>query len=98
MTVGKSALGKVQRVRNGRKLMRKNVIRLALCAMFFALRSSAEAQQPGKIFRTGFLDGSSASGSAVVVDTFRRELRKLGWIEGKNFTIESRGSRVWRRS
>src|SRR5262245_30836422 len=50
----------------------------------------AEAQQPGKIFRIGFLDNSTASGSAVVVDAFRREMSKLGWIEGKNIIIESR--------
>src|SRR5215510_5164117 len=50
----------------------------------------ASAQQPGKIFRIGFLDPSTASGMAVLVDAFRQELRKLGWIEGKNFTIEYR--------
>jgi putative ABC transport system substrate-binding protein len=50
----------------------------------------AEAQQPGKIFRIGFLDNSTASGSAVLVEAFRKELRKLGWIEGKNIAIEYR--------
>jgi putative ABC transport system substrate-binding protein len=50
----------------------------------------AQAQQPGKIFRIGFLDASSASGSAVLVDAFRQELSKLGWTEGKNITIEYR--------
>ena len=48
------------------------------------------AQQPGKIFRIGFLDQSTASGSAVLVDVFRQELSKLGWIEGKNIAIEYR--------
>jgi ABC-type uncharacterized transport system substrate-binding protein len=50
----------------------------------------AQAQQQGKIFRIGFLDGGTASGSAVLVEAFRQELSKLGWIEGKNFTIEYR--------
>src|SRR5262244_2946093 len=50
----------------------------------------AQAQQTGKIFHIGFLDNSTASGSAVLVDAFRQELRKLGWIEGKNITIEYR--------
>ena len=50
----------------------------------------AEAQQTGKIFRIGFLDPSTASGSAVLLDAFRQELSKLGWIEEKNFTIEYR--------
>jgi putative ABC transport system substrate-binding protein len=48
----------------------------------------ADAQQPGKIFRIGFLDGGTASGSAVLVKAFLHELSKLGWIEGKNFTID----------
>ena len=50
----------------------------------------AHAQQTGKIFRIGFLDASTASGSAVLVEAFRQELSKLGWIEGKNITIEYR--------
>ena len=50
----------------------------------------AEAQQTGKIFHIGFLDGSTASGNAGLVEAFRQELNKLGWIEGKNITIEYR--------
>jgi putative ABC transport system substrate-binding protein len=52
--------------------------------------AKADAQQPGKIFRIGFLDPSTASGSAVLVEAFRQELSKLGWIEGKNITSEYR--------
>jgi len=70
--------------------MRKNVIRLTLCAMLFALCSSADAQPTGKIFRIGFLDGSTASGMAVLVEAFRQELSKLGWVEGKSIAIEFR--------
>jgi putative ABC transport system substrate-binding protein len=51
---------------------------------------AAQAQQAGKIFRIGFLDNSTASGSAGLLEVFRQELRKLGWIEGKNITIEYR--------
>jgi putative ABC transport system substrate-binding protein len=50
----------------------------------------ASAQQPGKVFRIGFLDNSTTSGNAVLVEAFRQELSKLGWIEGKNITIEYR--------
>jgi ABC-type uncharacterized transport system substrate-binding protein len=70
--------------------MRKTVISFALCVMLLALCASAEAQQPGKIFRIGFLDGSTAAGMAGLVDAFRQELSKLGWTEGKNITIEYR--------
>ena len=59
-------------------------------AMIFALCGSVEAQQTGKVLRIGFLDGSTASGMAVLVDAFRQELSKLGWVEGKNIAIEYR--------
>ena len=51
---------------------------------------AVEAQQAGKIFRIGFLDPSTASGSAVLVDAFRQELSKLGWVEGKNISVDYR--------
>jgi ABC-type uncharacterized transport system substrate-binding protein len=69
-----------------------SVLTLALCAMLFAVCSSASAQQPAKVFRIGFLDNSTASGIAVLSEAFRQELSKLGWIEGKNITIEYRFS------
>ena len=50
----------------------------------------ADAQQPGKIFRIGFLDNSTASSSAILLEAFRQELSKLGWVEGKNIAIEYR--------
>jgi putative tryptophan/tyrosine transport system substrate-binding protein len=48
------------------------------------------AQQTGKVPRIGFLDSSTASGMAVLLEAFWQEMRKLGWIEGKNITIEYR--------
>ena len=70
--------------------MRKNITRRAFCSILLALPFPAHAQQAGKIFRIGFLDGSTAAGSAVLVKAFLQELSKLGWIEGKNITIEYR--------
>ena len=70
--------------------MRKKFFGPALCAMLLALSDSAAAQQTAKIFRIGFLDPSNASASTLLVEAFRQELRKLGWIEGKNITIEYR--------
>ncbi|HEV8723850.1 MAG TPA: ABC transporter substrate-binding protein [Candidatus Binatia bacterium] len=66
---------------------------LGLIAIVVALTVSgavADAQQTGKIFRIGLLDSSTASGSAGLLEAFRQELSKLGWIEGKNITIEYR--------
>src|SRR5262245_33712944 len=70
--------------------MRRNVYGLTLSALLFALCGPVEAQQSGKVPRIGFLDNSTASGSAVLLEPFRQEMRKLGWIEGKNITIEYR--------
>ncbi len=70
--------------------MRNNIICLALGALLFAFCGSADAQQTGRVFRIGYLDSSTASGSAVLVDTLRQELSKLGWVEGKNIAIEYR--------
>src|SRR5262245_17033694 len=58
--------------------------------LLLATVTFAEAQQTGKIFRIGFLDSSTAAGMAVLVDALKQELGKLGWIEGKNITIEYR--------
>ena len=62
----------------------------ALCAMLLAFCVSVDAQQTGKVPRIGFLDNSTASGSTVLLEAFRQELSKLGWIEGKNITFEYR--------
>jgi ABC-type uncharacterized transport system substrate-binding protein len=50
----------------------------------------AQAQQTGKIFRIGYLDSGNAPISAALLDAFRQELGKIGWNEGKNFSIEHR--------
>jgi putative ABC transport system substrate-binding protein len=74
----------------GRTATTKKLILLALCSLLLAPCSAVEAQQTGTIFRIGYLDGGNAAGSAVLVDAFLQELTKLGWIEGKNITIEYR--------
>ena len=62
----------------------------AIALTFASGGVAAEAQQTGKVFRIGFLDSSTASGMAGLVEAFRQELSKLGWVEGKNITIEYR--------
>jgi len=63
---------------------------LAFAVAFALCGAVAEAQQTGKVPRIGFLDPSTASGSAVLWEAFRQELSKLGWIEGKNIAFEYR--------
>jgi putative tryptophan/tyrosine transport system substrate-binding protein len=71
-------------------MKRAAVPSILVAVVLLALGVTAHAQQAGKIFRIGFLDQSTASGIAVFLDPFRQELSKLGWIEGKNITIEYR--------
>jgi putative ABC transport system substrate-binding protein len=51
---------------------------------------AARAQQPKKPMIIGYLSGSSAAAGRTLADCFLRELRDLGWIEGKNFEINYR--------
>jgi ABC-type uncharacterized transport system substrate-binding protein len=71
-------------------MAQRSVLTLALSAMLFAPCGLAHGQQPGKVFRIGILDGTTPSGNAVLWEAFGQELSKLGWIEGKNITIEYR--------
>jgi putative ABC transport system substrate-binding protein len=64
--------------------------KFVLAALLLALSFPVQAQQAGKIFRIGFLDSSTASSMAGLLEAFRQELSKLGWIEGKTITIEYR--------
>jgi len=69
---------------------RKLVGIIAIGFTFAMCGAVVQAQQPGKVFRIGFLDANTAAGTAVLVPAFREELSKLEWIEGKNLTIEYR--------
>jgi len=70
--------------------MNTKIIICLVAATLLSIAPFAEAQPAGKVFRIGLLDSSTASGSAVLWEVFRQELIKLGWIEGKNITIEYR--------
>jgi putative tryptophan/tyrosine transport system substrate-binding protein len=50
----------------------------------------AEAQQPKKVPRIGFLSAASPSTISARIDAFRQGLRELGYLEGKNIFIEWR--------
>jgi len=67
--------------------MSHKIVFLALSAMLFALCLSAEAQQPAKIPRIGWLTGGGVS---LTAEAFRQGLHELGYIEGNNIVIEWR--------
>jgi len=61
----------------------KSVFRVTLCALLFALSFSAEAKQPKRIPRIGYLTGATPDGQSARIEAFRQGLRELGHIEGK---------------
>jgi ABC-type uncharacterized transport system substrate-binding protein len=77
-------------VRSPWSVVSKAVIGLALCAMLFALCSSAEAQQPKKVPRIGYLVGGDPTSDSARSEGIRLALRELGYIEGQNIAIEYR--------
>ena len=70
--------------------MKKKITFLSLYAVLFALCVFAEAQQPKKIPRIGFLVATSPSVTAARIEGFRQGLRELGYTEGQNIGIEYR--------
>src|SRR5262249_43903182 len=62
----------------------------ALCAMLLALCASAEAQQPKKVPRIGYLSSSDPATESTRAEAIRLALRELGYIEGQNISTEYR--------
>ena len=73
-------------------MKRAAVPSILIAAILLAVAVIAEAQQPGKIPRIGYLTGTSLSGMANRIEPFRQGLRDLGYAEGKNIVIEWRGA------
>jgi ABC-type uncharacterized transport system substrate-binding protein len=69
----------------------KTWVTALLVALVLALAEGfAEAQQPKKVPRIGFLSPSSASSMSARVAAFRQGLRELGYVEGKEIIIDYR--------
>ena len=70
--------------------MRSKITTFAVAALVLGLFSPAEAQQPKKVPRIGYLSATSPSVNPSRVEGFRQGLRELGYVEGKNIIIEWR--------
>ena len=70
--------------------MVKRIIGLALGSILLALGLPAQAQQPTKIARIGYLSPGDPVSRAYRIEAFRQGLKELGYIEGKNIIIEYR--------
>ena len=66
------------------------ILRLALSALLLELCSPAEAQQPKKVPRLGYLSNADPARESARSEAIRLALRELGYIEGQNIAIEYR--------
>jgi putative ABC transport system substrate-binding protein len=71
--------------------MRKAVWSLILvAAVLLTVTVIAEAQQPKKIHRIGYLSSETAAGESTRSEAIRLALREIGYIEGQNIAVEFR--------
>ena len=63
---------------------------IVVAVVLLALGVTAEAQQPKKVFRIGYLSPVDAATDSPRAEGIRLALRELGYIEGQNIAIEYR--------
>ena len=51
---------------------------------------AARAQQPGKVYRIGYITAGAANSAPHLLSAFHDALEALGWMEGKNVVYEDR--------
>jgi ABC-type uncharacterized transport system substrate-binding protein len=71
-------------------MKRAAVQSILVVVVLLVLGVIAEAQQPAKIPRIGYLTGATPDGQSARIEPFRQGLRELGYVEGKNIFIEHR--------
>ena len=67
--------------------MRRIGLRLVLALSLTLAPLAVEGQQPGKVWRIGYLSPGDPSQTKTLLEAFRRRLRELGYVEGRNLTI-----------
>jgi putative tryptophan/tyrosine transport system substrate-binding protein len=70
--------------------MKKAAASIAVAVISLAVVLIAEAQQQQKIPRIAFLAGGSRSADSLLLETFWRQMKELGYVEGKNITAQYR--------
>jgi putative ABC transport system substrate-binding protein len=70
--------------------MKKKFTVRTLCVMLLALSFPAQAQQPKKVPRIGYLSSNDSGSESTRAEAIRQALRALGYIEGQNIATEYR--------
>ena len=72
--------------------MIKSIVSLALSTLLLVPSLEAEAQQPKKVTRIGYLSSQDPAYESARAEGIRLALRDLGYIEGQNIAIDYRYS------
>jgi putative ABC transport system substrate-binding protein len=68
----------------------KQLFSILLVVAVVVVAAIAQAQQPKKVYRIGYLSGGGAARESSRAGTIRLALRERGYIEGQNIAIEYR--------
>jgi hypothetical protein len=64
---------------------------ILVAVVLLAVAAIAEAQQPARVPRIGYLTTASTTTSPARSEAFRQGLRELGYVEGKKTSPSSTG-------
>jgi putative ABC transport system substrate-binding protein len=73
-----------------RKAMKRKIVSVLLAILPLSFLHLADAQQPKKVWRIGYLSPSNAATNTARAEGIRLALRERGYIEGQNIAIEYR--------
>jgi len=74
------------------KTMNGKILVYLLATFLLTTAAPAQAQPTTKIFRLGYLAGSSLTVNAARIEAFLQGLRELGYLQGKNIALEYRAA------
>ena len=89
LTTEKRGLG-INRQQSEEGIVSAKILLWLLATVVLITAQTANAQQPSKIYRIGYLSARSDSNEGHRITAFRQGLQELGYTEGKNIVIELR--------
>jgi hypothetical protein len=70
-----------------RAMRKAGLLSILVVVVLLAVAVIAEAQQPKKVPRIGYLSATSPSVNPTRIEGFRQGLRELGYVEGKTLSL-----------
>jgi putative ABC transport system substrate-binding protein len=77
-------------VKGAEKSIMRKINVFTLCALLYTLCLPAEAQEPKKVPRIGYLSSGDKASESTRSEAIRLALREIGYIEGQNIAFEYR--------